>query len=707
MKCLSNAKGIVFALFFFCAAAAFPQNSSPLANRRTALRCLEESVSYFSEENWEAADSQARLGIAYDSSVPDLWYMRAACENAMGSSRAAVIRLLETALGSDSWVSYSRDSARLLYADMLSETGRPQEAVAALDSSPMLYSPESEYIRIKSYYRMKDGDSVAKARNKVDGARRMYPSDMRFPLVFFKNEDPSSSDPLVKKLSSYFIAQISQFADAAPDKNEELEMYAALFAEGETKIHLLKSFHARGLRHPLYACEALKTQLLSGREAFDYFASFADKEIDFGILTEFISLLSDDETVSYARSYFAAFSGTVAQDTDGDGNENLFAVYYRGRPQKLYFDGNQDGETDWSIQCDFGVPVSGVLGPLEMSFSWGQFPFLSYIEFASAEDGKESSEKFNFVAEALKWSPVSIVRENTVSQKLDLDFFYPVLHEESLAITKELLLNSASSFEISNSGIENGTVHFILLDGSVFQALYYSADGRLFAQARFENNIPVVRVVDSDRDGIFETTEFYDVDSEGTMNTHSLEEERIILQSLYGVPSDGSELYLRMVQVDRNNDTVSDFTEEYLENRGKISSWDTDGDGKWNIRHVIYPGGQSEESLFFTYPKKSLVMVKSEGGIPYSVTVAGRENETLSVIKDEETDFYWLSDSQSAFQPGRYPGLAKRAKQLLERQNLQGFSMVLEDERSDVLCVRVGTLDFGIAVDAHNGTEDE
>jgi hypothetical protein len=687
----------VSVLFAFCA-EVFPSGNAPDANRRTALRCLENATNYFAEKKWAEAKSQAYLGIAYDDSVSDLWYICGSSELAEKKSKAYVLPFLENALKLNDWANYNRDNARLLYADLLSDTGKFQEAVDVLDAAPLLYSSDAEFIRVKSYYRMKDDASVSRARNKIDGARRIYSSDTRFPLLFFKNENPDDTNADVKRIAAYFVNQISQYAQAAPDKDEELEIYAARFASGKEKINILKSFAARGLRHPLYAVESLKEKISGEQEAFDYVAQFADEKIDFDILNEFVSLLQDEDVIDYARQYFDSFCGFVVQDTDGDGIENLFVKFYRGRPQEISYDKNQDGEFDWKISCDFGVPISGFLRKGDMTFLWNDFPYLEQVEFFSAAKdssrGTEKSiQKFKFISESIQWLPVKIQESPVISEKTGTKFFFPVLNDEFFRLTLGEMLDSSSSFELLADGADE-KIRFVILNGKIQQSFYYSAEGKLFAQARFEDNLPVVRVVDSDRDGIFETTEFYAVDFDRSMKVHSLEDEHQIIQNLFGGVADGAEFYLRMIQVDKNNDTIPDFTEEYTSGGGKIISWDTDEDGKFNVRHVVFPGGVVEQSLFYTVPKGELVTVKFENKIPVQVTDG---EEILSVYRDGENEFFWLTKTPEIFKDSaEFSAMAKSAKKILNEKNEQGSCVILEGEKQNVLCIRIENFDFGI-----------
>lgn len=691
------------------------KDSADLANRRTALRCLSNATNYASEKNFDAALSQANLGIAYDDSISDLWYVAAAADSALGKSKAEVLPLLDLSLQKNNWVNYNRDNARLMAADILSETGSLEKALELLDSKPMIYSSDAEFIRCKIYYRMGTPESISTARNKIDGARRIYPSDTRFPLVFYRFENPEKLDAGAKRLSDYFISKIAQYQEASPDKDAELEIYAASFADGEVKNRMLKSFSARGLSHALYAQEALASGLIDQQHAFEYICSFAEKEVDLGLFINLLSKIDDENVLKYAADYMESFNGTFTQDTDGDGNVNLFVKYMRGRPQTISYDKNQDGRLEWSVDCDFGVPVSGSLSEKNMAFQWSQFPYLGSLSFnagfnsadiASADKKKPASERFTFSGESLKWTPVLIESVKAIQEKTGKDFYFPVLNIDKGEISNSLLLDAASAFEIESFDDRNEKISFVLLDGNVTQALYYR-DNVLFAQAQFEGNIPVLRVVDFDGDGVFETTEFYDLDVSGQMKVHSLEDERQIMASLYGVPSNGAEFYLRMVQIDTDKDTVPDFTEEYIAGGGKITSWDTDSDGLWNVRHVVYSeseDGIKEDSMFYINPDKTLVTVSSLNGVPVNVSCGQKH---YAVVHGAADNLYWLLKESDKLNKKRMDLLEGKILKVLDERNVQGLTEVVEDNYGSALCIRIENNVYAIPAEDVIWTENE
>ena len=681
------------ALLFLASSDLFAQNSASsaaLANRRTALHCLSLAKDCAAAKNWEGAISQATLGLAYDGRISDLWYVLAIARHQTGSINAQVLPLVQTALTEGEWVDYNRDSARILYADILCDTGLFAQVPALLDAAPFLFSSDAEYIRAKAFYRMKTPLMLSRARNKIDSTRRIYPDDTRFPLLFFKNESPDDEDPEVRHLADLFIARISQYAAAAPDKDTELELYAALFARGETQVRMLKSFHARGLRHPRYAAAALRAGLLTQQQAFDYITAFSDYEIDYKVLVDFIPLITEEAVLKNAEVYFTSFAGTIVRDTDGDGLVNLRVRYSRGRPEHISYDKNQDGVPAWELSCDFGVPVSGVITERGLEVSWSPYPSLQGAVFRG--ENNQPLLSFTLVEESLLWTPVRIAPD-PVFLGTGSHFFFPEVNPVDQEISDEMLVAACSSYEMPSRERYGATVRFMMLEGKV-QVANYFVDGRMYAQTEFKQGFPDHRMVDADDDGIFETTEFYGFDYQNTMAVHTLEDERSVMTNLFGLPSEGSGFYVRLIQIDRDRDTVPDFTEEYLPQNGKITSWDVSGDGRWDIRFVRHPQPLAsdgsrvplvEEVQFYQTPQGSLVTVIMIDGIPVRVE---SESEVLSVQEDSVYHMFWI---------GR-PGTSEQAAAVLEalgRQPGQGVRTVVGTGSARVLAIRVGNFTYG------------
>lgn len=682
-------KRVLLFLFLLTAVSSFSippvktgdslKDSALQANRRTALRCLQLASSCLADKNYEGALSQASMGIAYYEGISDLWYIVASAKNTLDASKAELIPLLEKAFELNCWVNYNRDNARVMYADILSDTGRSDEALAVLDEKPSVFSSDAEYIRVKSCYRIGDDKHISTARNKIDGARRIYPDDTRFPLLFFKNESPSEDNADVVRMKKYFINMLTQYVEVSPDKDAELEIYAAWFADGKEREHLLKSFKARGLSHPLYAIVALDSSFINQKDAFNYIADFADSSIDYELLELFMPMIKDKETLLLAKEYFDSYNGSIVKDTDGDGIANLYVKYSRGRPQEIFYDRKQNGLLDWSLICDFGSPVNGRLSSEKLDLTWDTFPYLKTLYF---NQGPYAGLTFTFASESVKWSPVSIKEDLLISSVTDLQFFFPEVTEEIEVLDGKLFLNSISGIDIAGKERENSKIHFTLLDGQILTADYYENDVK-YAQAWFKDNLPDVRVCDKDGDGVYEVSEFYSVDTEGKMNVHSLEDIRSVTLSLFGLPSDGKEFYLKTVQIDTNGDTAADFIEEYSDGYKKISSWDNDSDGKWDVRHVRL-SEKEEQSIFYDVLTDKMITVNFVEGKPLSVSDGERDFE---IKKDSLYDFFWI-EKDEFYSDDFYSSAAKFILKELSSVTSLCYSKVYEYKDLRIMAVK-------------------
>lgn len=684
-------------------------DSVRMANRRTALRYLSIAKNYASKSDWQSVVNQVSCGIAYDDTVSDLWYMLGVAENNLGKTKALVFSHVETAINENYWLDYNRDAARILYADLLCDTTRYEDVFAVLDGNgndftnprfvngPYVYSSDAEFIRTKAYYRMGTPESIAAARAKIDAARKIYPNDIRFPILFFTYENPSVVNADVSKIAKNFISLIMDGVGAYYDGHStaqgiELEIKAMEFADLKTRSVMMKSFNARGLKHPAYALMALQNKSLTELQALDYIAQFADSNISYDLLLKFLSSLTEETAKKKAVSYLNSYNGHISRDTDGDKIYNLDILYQRGRPQVVYYDKNQDGVYEWSANCDFGNPVSGTLFGQRMNFTWGKFPSLRTVENYDAMGN--SVQAFTLVPGGLNWSPFNMVVDFDIKKAVGASFYVPILNESQSDIDNQSLVKAASSVTVPSSERENATITFLVLSGKV-QSARYSQGNVMYAQAEFENGNPILRSIDADGDGLFETTEFYGVDKTGEMEVHALEDERIIMTNLFGQPSNASPFYLRMIQIDtKNHDAIPDFTEEYSERGGKVTSWDTDGDGSWDIRYVRYSKPKDnkdapveEESMFFDY-NSDLVRVKSVDGVPVSVTTAV---ETYPIVEDDTYRFYWIGAKGSLT-------LTQMAIKALNAIGQQGGSVLVSDKVHRVHAVRIGQQNFGMII---------
>lgn len=699
MKMTKKVFSLSFALICFFCQNLFCQtyqNSASIANRRTAIRYLQLAKQNFSDKKWNEAESASKIGLAYDDSIADLWYINAAAKMNRGDKKSEVLSLVSKSLsGGGDWVDYNRDGARILYADLLCSTRKFSEAVSVLDQNPFIYSSDAEFIRAKAYYNERTSESIEKARLKIDAARRVYPKDWRFPRLFYSfeyallNENSGDenfkADELVQKIADSFFASISNYSKS----DAEIELLSSFFVENpEQKLRSVKAFNARGEKSPLYPALALEFGLIDERAALDYFYGFSDKSVFLPVLRQFIKSIKDGENKKELCEYLNSYSGTLLIDTDGDLAANMTVKYERGRPMSISYDADEDDENDWSCECDFGVPLNLSLASPPLKIAYENWPFIRQVGYnLSSENSSLGNLSFDIVADSLAWCPFSIEAEQTARKELGIDFFIPAIdNSKNLALSAEKIIESAMSCTVPSKERKNASVTVALLNGLAQEAVY-SADGKTYAVAKFENGLPVNRLVDMDGDGIFETAEEYGASADLNENFISKDDEMQNITNLFALSGSHPGIYLKSITIDKNGDTIPDFMEEYTAGGGKISSWDSNSDGKWDIRYVKLPsqdGKIHEQSMFYEPLKNKIVTVESVDGVPVDVKSGG---ENLSVFKGENENFYWLSEKNEAAASKSFS-----EQKIIEKVNhidSQGVCIIVEDESERFIAVRI------------------
>ncbi|MBD5441343.1 MAG: hypothetical protein HDR33_10135 [Treponema sp.] len=652
------------------------------ASRRTALRYLKLAKSSALSADWEKCAAFAKSGNEYDDSVADLWYLMALGKYNCGTSRKDVLPLLEKSLSGAEWVDYNKSGARIFLADLLCAMGKPSAALEILDEAPFIYSADAECVRVKSYYTIGDAENVARAREKVNVSRRIYPNDPRFAHLFFayeykimyaKNPAAAVFDymPLsgeARKIADYFIAKVPEY-----DSNDvELEIYAAIFAEGEQKTRLLQAFDARGFKSPLFAAAAVEDGIISEDAALEYFLDFMEKSgaeqdsfqnVSVFELERFASVLKNPETKKNLAAFLNAYTGTLFCDTNNSLEANLAVSYSRGRPQKIEFDADNDGGADWICECDFGVPRTARFLDKKICVQYGTYPSPVRVVFEEVP-GEQGATIFNLADETVDAQIFRIRADEFISRANVSDEFF-IVDEKTLwsgdrIFDVDALIASVNSVERPSKERDGATIRFSMLNG-VYYAADYLLGGKLYAHAQFAS--PLVRNVDRDGDGIFETTEIYaTLEKEMVISKEDLD---AATQNIWGSPVPNPSVFLRMIQIDRNVDTRADFSEEYFSNGGRISTWDLDYDGEWDSRHTIFPKGEgdfderSEIFVMNSSGERKLVSLNFFGGEPREILFDGN---LVPVTKGAENCFYWIGETGAKSQERNVKGRMKFAQ---------------------------------------------
>ena len=208
----------------------------------------------------------------------------------------------------------------------------------------------------------------------------------------------------------------------------------------------------------------------------------------------FASLLTETEVKSALTAFLKAYDGLIEKDTTGDRITDVSVQYSRGRPATVIYDGDQDGNIEWSADCDFGVPTD-ISIPKEKTFvSYNKYPYIRKIQI--------DSSTFYIRDNTLEWAPLSITVSQAVSNSLPgTQFFIPNLYEPVLTMDLETIATKSYSMNIPVSEREDARLEVSLSDGKCTNLAYYQKE-KQYAVAECKDGLPLLRRGGMGREGL-------------------------------------------------------------------------------------------------------------------------------------------------------------------------------------------------------------
>lgn len=658
------------------------------SNTRIAERYLNSAEKYLFAENWNSAFSQAELGLHYDNTISDLYYIKALAMTKKGEKRADVYAVIKQAIEKDKWTNYNRNGARILYGDILSDLGLYDDSIAVLDQKPFIYSADAEFIRIKNYYRMGTADSISQARAKLNSVRKVYPADTRFPKLFFIFEmlfmNRAEMDAainyeipeIVKSISADYINRIPDY-----DNNDiDTEVMALLFADGQQQTRLLKAVGEKNSNSPLYAYAGLKTGILSEEKAYNIFFESSADNYNLDLLKAFAALIQNEGLRTNLHDRLNSFTGTLFVDEELDLRIELTIQYERGRPVKVSYDADNDDVLDLNAECDFGVPVRLEFHNVDMTLEYNSYPAVKQIEM------NEQKMLFNFLDKDFSYEPFDMTAEKLFTQ-FNVNFFIPYVNREVTVPEEYMLAKKASSVVVKTNERRNSEVKYSVYDGMPVYAAFYEGSRR-YAYASMEAGYPFVRYVDTDGDEYFETIESYDFSFSKKFIS---DESKQLVNNVFGDNVFSADMFLLSVEIDRNGNTINEFKEEYTAYNGKKTFWDNDDDGHWDCAYIRHSdesnsGILREEAIFYDKKGNEIVSLVSENGTPSLISYMGNQ---YPVIPGEKKSLFWLeqkgdSECEEIIEKDNWKGYLNGAVKLIEyKDNVRLFVIRID---SSVYC---------------------
>lgn len=656
MSLLSGSKKLkrvigVFSFLLLSSFFVFSQSYANKANRKTAERCLKIAESCLLANDYSNAKKQVELGLTYDDSISDFYYIKAAVQLHESKPKADIISIIRTAFAKDNWVSYSLNGARILLADLLCQTKLYEESMELLNQEPYIYSADAEIIRIKNLYRIGSEKSIADARSKINTSRRIYPDDERFPNVFFLFESTFKNISELNNLS-YEVPEIvlsitDAYINSFPNykrQNFDSELLASFLVEGDVQKRLFNSILSKEKNDSvLMAIAGKRAGVLSDLEAYNMFINTSKQNVNYTMLQLLMNYLAEEEVKNQLKAYLDEFEGSLLIDSDFDLQTDLTVKYDCGRPLYITYDKNCDDLEDLYAVCDLGSPLSISYPNAKIDIFYEEYPYVKKMNYLIEECS------YDFVKGDFIYKPFDLLMDN-LCNNIGVSLFVPHVDFDAALPNVLDIVTKASEISVKTNERKNSLITYHSSNGNLAYADFFEGDFK-YAFCNFEEGYPFNRYVDYNYDGIFETVEVYDKlvmseleDPNQNEKTSSSLLDEDFISDVFGNVFDNKNLYLKKVQIDSNSNTFFEFTEEYLENEGRINCWDYDDNGIIDNQFIKYPVKDDkivEENIFFDDRGLQKVSVVSENDIPVTLKYKGKE---VLIIPGTSENFYWIGE---------------------------------------------------------------
>ena len=622
----------LFSILSFLSVSVFSENlsSAEIANRQTAIRCAEVAKSFFMQEDYEFAFSQAELGLAYDDKISDLWYVKAMCVKNQNKPKAQVLEFAKKSFENSDWTCFAEDLGIVLYAEVLIQTGDFEKAYGVLENRKDIYSRDAEYLRALSSYLLGD---VVKARNIIASAVNVFPEDVRFPKLFYKSEYFNSVfigeeiDSGALSVACKLNSKISLWIK----KDSEILFYAHFFEQNEEVANrLLLQFYSEYQLIPDAIPLAIEKNILSQEQGRLAFENFSSTGIEVNLFKKIISSFTDEKHKILCVSFLSKFSGIVTYDSNNDFISDMKVFYDAGRPKIIQQDFNQDDVIDNEIHCDFGSPSVMQLYSQNLELTYGTYPFVDSVRLFD-------NTNYFLVKDSYKWTNVEFVAEK-ISDNFIFYLPEPILEVEKVDVSNLF----SNSYRISTEIKKENDIfqkRFVLSNGMPVQSTY-AKNGIPYANAIFEGGHILYRNVDKNYDGLYELTEYYSFDTFNHKTFIDKDECDLLYEELFGTIDALEGLYVSKISIDDNNDEIPECSEEFFYN-GKITTW-FDSNGEVTVCYEKkFEGDSIIELSSFTNPitKKNVTVVFVDG-TPKSL-VDSQDN--FAVLQNDITPIYWIN----------------------------------------------------------------
>lgn len=547
--------------------------SSPLGaqtggDAAAAGKYVDWAIAALENGNWTAAEQALEGASDFSDQSSDASYLLALVRFSLNRPLGAVLGADKRALAVHRWNRYTEEAALLLEAQALIALRSFSEALEVLQGlSP---SPDSAYLRLRALSGLNDWTPFRRA---MAVAFDSYPLDTRFPRLLLE----LYASRLGGKEDQVLVDRVLERLPDLVQRDSSIGFLAAPFVrDPQEGRRLVEAYRAAGTPDLRSLVSALRLGVVDGATATKELFSSA-LPLPAALVRSIWSLLgspADRETFAKA---FSAFSGTLTEDSDGDGRPEGRSVYKNGILVSYFYDDDQDGIDDLELSCNDGLPLRGKI------VFFGKAETDSSKPETSAEGGRATAFARPVRPEDLRWARLSwstypwlsrVEVEKTAYIPAPRDFpFQPVKVRNLLTgpqapsilypfpnvafprLTERSLVSFASIIELPGVWAPESIEKVELVKG-IPQRATETYGGMNITVTEFSNGWPSLERLDLDLDGRMETLRHFPA-------TYSFK----------GIPDLATILQARSLYISSESDWNGDGIYEYRERRlpdGKI-----------------------------------------------------------------------------------------------------------------------------------------
>ena len=435
----------------------------------------------------------------------DISYLLALSRHRHNRPRETVLHALNLALGTDRWVFYRPDDARLLRAEVLINLRAYSEAIHEL--ARVSRSPEEATLTLRALAAIWPMQFHSNLRDALD----RYPRDPRPVRVFFNflqrqadagfypsRDDLELLDLIIRRLPALLPYDPELAWMAAPffwdldDARRLITAYRALHTPNPASIPVTLRFGVIDEERAIEELFGLNPAIRAGQ----------GQKIsrDISLFAEIWDLLSREETKEMFRRNLSTFTGFITEDINRDGIPEIIAEYSGGMLTRAIYDLTQTGIPDLTIFFEGGDPrwarafIAPDFSRQEAIIRWERYPSVFYVEAGGVRFIPRPFEFF--------YSPVFF------TELWGSGLLFPQLDTLNPPLTQRVIVSH--SIRIERPSLEfSGGIEVIELHQSIPIRAREFVGELMVSETEFFRGRPQLQRVDLNFDGRMETIRYF------------------------------------------------------------------------------------------------------------------------------------------------------------------------------------------------------